>query len=468
MIAAEYESFMIRKSQSGGDAGLKPVYIPDCMFDFQKFLVEWSLGNSGRGAILSDCGTGKTLQELVWAENVVRHTNGRVILVTPNAVSAQTVQEGEKFGIETVRSKGGKFPSNAKIIVTNYEQLENFDANDFVGFIGDEASILKNATGVTRNRVTQFVKHMKYRLMATATPAPNDFFELGTLSESLGYLGHMDMLQRFFKNDLNNSASGRMHGKVIEWRFKGHAEEPFYKYICSWARAARQPSDLGFGDMQDRDGRQRPFVLPNLIETEYLVESNKLREGMLYAVPAFGMREQREERRVSIEERCEEAAIRCDGHESSLLFCQLNPEGDLIEKILPGCVQVSGSDSDEEKEEKFAAFVSGQIRRLVTKGKIAAFGLNFQHCSHQVCFPDNSFEKYYQQVRRCLRFGQKNDVEVDIVLTEGDRTVMNNQRRKAKQAEEMFSKMIARMNEALRIERGTKFTVEEESPAWLA
>lgn len=462
-----YRSFLHTKTQFGGNEGFPPTFIPDCMFDFQKHQAKWNC-LTGRSADLDDCGMGKTLIELVFAENVVRHTNKRVLVMTPNAVSAQTVAEGDKFGIGCVRAKGGTLPSGEKIIVSNYEQLEKFDPNDFVGFVGDECSILKNAQGVTRNTVNEFVRKMPYRLMASATPAPNDFYELGTISEALGHLGHMDIMNRFFKNDLNNSASGRMHGKVIEWRFKGHAQEPFYRFICSWARAARKPSDLGFDDITDQDGRHRPFVLPDLEEVQHIVESENLREGMLYAQPAFGMREQREERRISINERCRKMAELVEGHDCSLLWCQLNPEGDLIEKMVPDCVQVSGRDSDEEKEEKFMGFAAGHFKRLVTKEKIGAWGLNFQHCAHQVGFPTNSFEAYYQRIRRSLRFGQLRNVRSDIVMTEGDRTVMNNQLRKAKQAEDMFACMIERMNEVLHLQRGTTYPIKEELPAWLS
>lgn len=465
-MTSAYEELMHRKTQYSGDSGFKPLFMPDCMFDFQKHQAEWNCLN-GRSADLDDCGMGKTLLELVFGENITRHTNGRTLLMTPNAVSAQTVSEGEKFGIECVRSKQGKFPSTAKIVVSNYEQLKHFDPSDFVAFIGDEASILKNAQGVTRNDVTEFCRHMKYRLMATATPAPNDFLEMGTLSEALGYLGHMDMMNRFFKNDLNNSASGRMHGKVIEWRFKGHAEDPFYRYLCSWARAARKPSDLGFDDMVDADGRKRPFVLPDFEEIEHVVESAQLREGMLFAQPAFGMREQREERRVSLAERCEKAAELASRRDCCLIWCQLNPEGDFIEKLTPDCVQISGRDSDEEKEEKFMGFIAGQFKRLVTKEKIGAWGLNLQHCPHQVGFPTHSFEGYYQRVRRSLRFGQTKKVTSDIVMTEGDRAVMNNMRRKSAQAEKMFERMVNSRNDVLRIDRGVKFTQQEEIPAWL-
>ena len=466
-MTAEYGNFLERKTQYSGDSGFKPSFIPDCMFDFQKHQVEWNC-LTGRSADLDDCGMGKTLIELVFGENVARHTNGRTLLMTPNAVSAQTVAESEKFGIESVHSKGGKYPAGAKIIVSNYEQLKHFDPNDFVAFIGDEASILKNAQGVTRNDVTEFTRKMKYRLLATATPAPNDFFEMGTLSEALGYLGHMDMLNRFFKNDQNNSASGRIHGKVIEWRFKGHAEEPFYRYLCSWARAARKPSDMGFGNYYDADGRFRPFELPEFKEVEHIVTSEKLRAGELFPLPAFGMRERREEARISLAERCEKVAELAAARDCSLIWCQLNPEGDLIERLTPDCVQISGRDSDDEKEEKFMGFIAGHFKRLVTKESIGAWGLNLQHCNHQAGFPTDSFEAYYQRVRRSWRFGQTQKVTSDIVMTEGQRTVMNNMRRKARQAEDMFGRMVESMNNFLRIERGAKFATKTEIPAWLS
>ena len=464
-MSAEYDKFIFSKTHYGDGSGFAPTFVPDVMFDFQGASLEHACV-TGRAAELLDCGFGKTLIEEAWSENVVRRTNGRVLIMTPLAVSAQTCSEGEKFGIDVARSRDGKLPAS-KIVVTNYEQLDHFDPNDFVGAVCDEASILKNFTGVRRGQITEFMRKLPYRLLATATPAPNDFLEIGTSSEALGYLGHMDMLNRFFKNDLNNSAQGRVHGKVIQWRFKGHAEQEFYRYICSWARAARKPSDLGFDDLIDRDGRKRTFELPPLSEVEHVIEA-PLRDGMLFPLPAIGMREQREERRISIDERCEKVADLVDQHECSLIWCHLNPEGDWLEKTIPDCIQVSGRDSDEAKEEKFLAFISGQIKRLALKPKIGAFGLNFQHCNHEVTFPSNSFEQYYQQVRRCWRFGQTKPVTIDIVMTEGDRTVMENQRRKAAQAERMFEQLVARMNEQLHIERGVKFTVRQEMPAWVA
>jgi hypothetical protein len=431
--------------------------MPDCLFDFQASMVEWAL-RKGRGALFEDCGLGKTVQELVWAENVVRKTNGRVLLCTALAVTVQMRQEAEKFGIPVTVSRDGT--AHSGITVTNYEKLHLFNANDFVGMVCDESSILKSFDGRRKTEITSFMRKMKYRLLATATAAPNDFIELGTSSEALGYLGHVDMLNRFFKNDLNNSAQGRMRGEVIKWRLKGHAELPFWRWVCSWARAIRKPSDLGFDDSR--------FVLPELREVEHLVVTNSVAEGMLFAMPAVGLKEQREERRRTIEERCAKVAslVNRTG-EPALVWCHLNEEGDTLENMIPDAVQVSGADSDEAKEERLIAFADGKARVLITKPKIGAWGLNFQHCAHVVDFPSNSFEQRYQGVRRCWRFGQKRPVLHETVTTEGERGVVKNMQRKAAQADLMFANLVAQMNEAIGIDRVNVYTKPTEIPAWL-
>jgi hypothetical protein len=425
--------------------------------DFQGALAEWAI-RQGRAALFEDCGLGKTLQQLVWAENVVRHTNKRVLVLTPLAVSYQTVQEGDKFGIETHRSAQGEL--HPGINVTNYERLHYYNPGDFVGVVCDESSILKSYDGVRRQEITDFMRKVPYRLLCTATAAPNDYTELGTSSEALGHLGHMDMLNRFFKNDNNNSATGRMYGEVVKWRFKGHAEIPFWRWVCSWARAVRKPSDIGFGD--------GAFVLPALTEQEHVIEADTLPDGMLFALPAVGMKEQRDERRRTITERCEKVAHLVSHKDPALVWCHLNPEGDLLEDLIPGAVQVSGSDSDDEKEDKLVAFARGQARVLITKPKIGAWGLNFQHCAHVTVFPSHSYEQYYQGIRRCWRFGQKRPVQVDIVLTEGDKAVMANLHRKSLAADDMFANLVREMNDALHIERTNPYVQPAIAPAWMS
>lgn len=452
-----YDAFLREKTQAGADSGFTPPWMPDFLFDFQAAMVEWAV-RKGRAAIFADCGLGKTPMGLVWASNVARKTSRPVLYLTPLAVASQTVREAEKFGIEAVHSKDGS--SAGHIVVANYERLHYFNPADFSGVVCDESSILKSFAGQRRGEITAFMRKMPYRLLQTATAAPNDYIELGTSSEALGYMGHMDMLNRFFKNDLNNSAQGRMRGEVIKWRLKGHAELPFWRWVCSWARAIRRPSDLGFDDTS--------FTLPPLHEVEHLVEAKELADGMLFALPAVGLAEQREERRRTVAERCAMVAelVNKTG-QPALVWCHLNDEGDELQRVIPDAVQVSGSDSDERKEDRLEAFAEGRARVLITKPKIGAWGLNFQHCNHVTFFPSHSFEQYYQAVRRCWRFGQKRPVRVDIVTTEGELGVISNLQRKAEQADAMFSRLVAEMNQALAIERANNMTKQLEVPAWL-
>ncbi len=454
-----YSEFLQNRANVGGDFGFKPTFYPDSTFDFQKALIDWSV-QKGRGAIFADCGLGKSLMELSYAQNVVEHTNGNVLLLTPIAVGAQMEREAEKFGIEAKRSRDGKI--KGMITITNYEQLEHFDANDFQGIVCDESSILKNFQGKTKQAITIFARKLKYRLLATATAAPNDFIELGTSSEALGYLGHMDMLSKFFINDLQNAATNRA-GRFTEatkWRLKGHAHDSFWRWVTSWARAVRYPSDLGFSD----DG----YVLPKLIEREHeLKELNRESQGMLFAIPAIGLKEQRDERKATIKERCEKAAELATHNDYSVLWCNLNEEGDLLEKLIPDAIQVSGKDSDDKKEEKLMAFSSGQARCLITKPKIGAWGLNWQHCNHTVFFPTHSYEQYYQSLRRFWRFGQKRDVVADIVYTDGDTAIINSLHRKKDQATEMFDRLVGEMSNSLHISNSREFHNTMEVPKWL-
>lgn len=452
-----YEDFLDQKTHEGAAHGFEPVWMPPQLFDFQVSLVTWAI-RKGRAAIFADCGLGKTAIQLTWAENVVRHAGKPVLILTPLAVAAQTIREGEKFGIECHRSGDGTVPG--RIVITNYERLEHFNPSDFAGVVCDESSILKSFDGARRNEITDFMRKAPYRLLATATAAPNDFIELGTSSEALGYMGHMDMLARFFKNDQSNLTSRRMYGEAPKWRFKGHAEQPFWQWVTSWARACRQPSDLGFDD-----GR---FVLPPLNEVDHLIESATIAEGMLFAIPATNLREQRAEKRRTVVERCEQvASMVADTGQPALVWCHLNEEGDLLQSLIHDSVQVSGKDKDDIKERRLIDFAEGRSRVLITKPKIGAWGLNFQHCSHITYFPSHSFEQYYQSVRRCWRFGQKNPVTVDIILTEGERRIMENLQRKRGQAERMFGNLVAEMSNSLDIQRKHYNNSPIEVPSWL-
>lgn len=452
-----YRQFLFSKVHEGAKRGFEPTFMPPQLFDFQRAMVNYAVGK-GRAALFEDCGLGKTVQFLTWAQNVVEHTNRPVLVLTPLAVAGQTTREATKFGIEASRSSDGSLPS--KIVVTNYERLMNFNPADFAGVVCDESSILKSFDGARKAEITDFMRKVRYRLLATATAAPNDYIELGTSSEALGYMGYMDMLNRFFKNDQNNSATRRMYGEAPKWRFKGHAELPFWRWVCSWARAMRKPSDLGFDD--------GAFRLPPLIENEHLVEAESLPSGMLFNLPATTLPEQRGEKKRTIKERCERAAELVNHDRPAIIWCQFNEEANLLERIIPGATQVSGSNSDEVKERRFMDFTDGNIRVLVTKPKIGALGLNFQHCAHVVYFPSHSFEQYYQAVRRCWRFGQKHPVHVDVVMTEGERRIMQNLRRKADQAEAMFGNLISEMNSAMAVSTAKIFDKAMELPAWAA
>lgn len=459
-----YDEFLDSKRQLDWNDGFEPLWLPDSLFDFQLSLTEWAI-RKGRAALFADCGMGKTLMQLVWAENIVRKTGKNVLILTPLAVHAQTIREAEKFGIEARCCRDGKVKSG--INITNYQRIHLLNSSDFIGCVCDESSILKSFDGQYKAMITEFMRRMPYRLLASATAAPNDYIELGTSSEALGDLGYMDMLTRFFVNCQNNSSHRLMQrsrfGHVDagdKWRFKGHAEDHFWRWVCSWARAIRRPSDLGFDD--------EAFVLPPLVEKEHIVHARTLPDGFLFSVPAEGLAEQRDERRRTLSERCEKAAsLVTDTGEPALVWCNLNPEGDLLSELIPDAVQVSGSDSDDAKEERLLAFAEGKIRVLVTKPKIGAWGLNFQNCGHVVYFPSHSYEQYYQGIRRCWRFGRKGPVRVDVVASDGEINILKNLQRKARQCNYMFDQLVANMANTVKIEKTTVKNIQTEVPSWL-
>lgn len=457
-VAPDYGEFLRAKAQLGGREGFRPLWMPDFLFDFQQILVEWMV-ERGRCALFADCGMGKSPMQLVWAENVVRKTARPVLILTPLAVSPQTVAEGEKFGIECYHSRTGRFPAGARVVVTNYEKLHLFDPSDFAGCVCDESGILKNFDGVRKAAITEFQRVLPYRLLCTATAAPNDYIELGTHSEALGELGYIDMLGRFFKNQKTGLHGASIYG-APKWRFRGHAERDFWRWVCSWARALRKPSDLGCED--------GPFVLPELRLTEHVSEARTVAPGRLFNTLALTREEQLEERRRTLPERCEKAAELLSSTPAAAVgWCHLNPEGDLITRLVPGAVQVTGSDPDDRKEEVFMAFTRGEITKLVTKPTIAGFGMNWQHCAKLTLFPSHSFEQYYQVLRRFWRFGQANVVEAAIITSEGEAGVLTNLQRKAAQADAMFARLVQHMNESLEIEQANPYRKEVQVAAWL-
>lgn len=455
----KYQTFIESKRDYGANSGFDPLWMPDFLFDFQKSLTDWAI-RKGRAAIFADCGMGKTPMQLVWAENVLRKTNKPVLIITPLSVSGQTLREAEKFGIEAHRAMPDIHIH--AIQVTNYEKLHYFNAADYGGVVCDESSILKNFDGTYKEAITEFMRRIPYRLLATATAAPNDWDELGTSSEALGYLGYMDMVKHFFTN--NNHSSKAMRGRYENlrdaMRLRGWAEHPFWRWVSSWARAARKPSDLGFDD----DG----FILPELIEQHTEIEAHVPRSGMLFDVEAINWQEIREVNRRTINERCEAVAEKVKQHAISMAWCHLNDEGNLLNRLIPDSVQISGNDSDEKKEEAIDWFCNGSGRRvLISKPKIFGLGMNFQHCAHTTYFPSDSYEQYYQSVRRFWRFGQKSAVIVDWIDTKGNERVRNNLIRKSQNADKMFANMVAHMNDALHMREEHPNGKGVNIPSWL-
>lgn len=428
-IIKEYNQFIQSKKHFGSDTGINPSFLPADMFDFQQYVAEYAI-KKGRCAVFMDTGLGKTLVELTISVNYLRKTNKRVLIITPLAVAFQFIREAEKFGIDDVcYSKDGKLKS--KIVICNYERLGYFDPNDFDCVLLDESSILKNFEGATKDLITVFLKKIKYRYLFTATPSPNDFTELGTSSEALGYMGYVDMLTKFFKNNQDTISPANIGS---EWILKGHAREGFFDWVSSWSISMRKPSDLGFDDSQ--------HVLPELITNYHCVNNEVLPvvdgQMLMFNIVARTNKEINAERKSTIEKRCETAFGLADKHENSVYWCNLNAEADLIEKLDKSSKQIKGGMSLEEKEEILIAFADGQLRKLVTKPEITAFGLNWQHCGHTTYFPTFSYEKYYQAIRRFWRFGRIGPVTAELVYSDGQKRILESLMAKTEKANELF------------------------------
>ena len=480
---SDYATFLERKRHSATLHGFTPTYLPGWLFPFQRSLVEWAV-TKGRAAIFAECGMGKTPMQLVWAQNVIEYTGRPVLLLAPLAVGGQTLAEADKFGLAATRSRDGSHPG-AGIVIANYEKLHLFDPADFGGVVCDESSILKHFTGATQKQVTRFLTKVDYRLLCTATAAPNDYIELGTSAEALGEMGYSDMLGRFFKQDQNKphrmeevkqwradqlakheqqkgdhfaKLAYRVSQQIGQWRLKGHAVTPFWRWVASWGRACRKPSDLGYED--------GPFILPALIERDHVVTPERPPDDYLFEIPALGLQEERAERRRTLHQRCALAAQLVAHDRPAVVWCHLNDEGDLLTKMIPDAVQVAGKDSDEQKEDAYRRFASGEVRVLVIKPKIGAWGMNWQHCNHVVTFATHSYEQYYQAVRRCWRFGQTSPVTVDIIATEGEANVRENMKRKAHAADVMFEQLVTHMYNATHIRRTHTDGLTVELPSW--
>jgi len=454
----EYKEFLESKKHTIGNFGFDPVWYPDIAFDFQQHIIERAV-KKGRMAVFADTGLGKTLIQLSIAQNIVLKTNRKVLVLTPLAVAFQFIDEAHKIGIDDIEySKDGLHTK--KIVVCNYERLHYFDKNDFECVILDESSILKNFDGKIKSQITSFVKKIPYRFLSTATPSPNDFIELGTSSEALGYMGYMDMLTKFFKNNQNTSDSNaRNIGE--KYYLKPHAENDFFAWVNQWAIMVKMPSDIGFSD--DR------YQLPELILNRHVVKNQSLidvnGQVQLLTPIAKSMTEVKHEQRQTIDSRCN-LAYELARDKTSVYWVNFNDESSLINELDKEAVEIRGSMSIDKKEDILIDFAKGNIKRLITKAKMTGMGLNWQHCNHSVFFPTWSYEQYYQAIRRFWRFGQKNDVNIDIVISDGQKRVLEALQQKTEKAKQLYENLTKNVNRNYQ-EQNKEFNKEILKPSFL-
>lgn len=421
----DYKQFIASKQFNVQPSGFVADKINSHLFNYQRDLVSWAL-KLGKAALFTMTGTGKTFMQVEWAERVCRHTGEKVLILAPLAVSIQTVKEAEKLGIK-IQLCSEQSDCIEGINITNYEKLEHFSPAEFSGIVLDESSILKSFTSATRNQLISSFSKTPYKLACTATPAPNDFMELGNHAEFLNVMSRTEMLSMFFVHD---------GGDTSQWRLKGHAEDKFWEWVASWAAILNEPSDLGYSN----DG----FQLPKLHTHESVVHSEKT-DGDLFALEAQTLEERRAARKSSFSSRVNKCAEMINGsNDIWLVWCDLNIESEALKKAIPGAIEVKGSDTQEHKERSMVDFAQGKIRVLISKPSICGFGMNFQVC-HNMAFVglSDSFEQYFQAVRRCWRFGQKKEVHVHIITSEAEGSVLKNIKRKENDAQRMIDSMIS-------------------------
>lgn len=449
----KYAEFLSAKLKAPVPEGITVQLDTPHLFDWQARITEWAL-ERGRAAIFADTGLGKTRMLLTWADHIATHTNGNVLVLAPLAVVGQTCAEAEAIGINATPSRDG---TTARITVTNYERLHHYSPDEFAGIVLDESSRIKNYDSKTRDEIITTFDATPYRLACTATPAPNDHMELGNHAEFLGVMTRAQMLAMYFVHD---------GARTSQWRLKGHAKHDFWRWVSTWAVAIKHPRDLGF----DSTG----YDLPELTISKHAVPSEPV-DGTLFGL-AETLTEQRHARRSSLEDRVALAAeiATSEPDEPWVVWCELNDESTALAAAIPGSIELTGSDDVDTKEAKLRAFTTGEARVLVTKPSIAGFGMNWQHCARTAfCGIGHSFESYYQAVRRFYRFGQARRVNVHIVYSEAELSVMENLRRKEAEALEMTDHMVALMSAhtTLAPQARTETTyapgVEMEIPAWL-
>lgn len=414
----DYAAYVSQKLTRVPPTGIAEGFsVPVSLFPHQSALTAWAI-RRGRAAIFADTGLGKSRMQLAWADAVYRHTKRPVLILAPLAVAAQTVAEGTDIGINVRHVRDGAEVDHG-ISITNYDRLHRFDPERFGAVVLDESSCIKHHDAKTLRTLLDAFRDTPFKLCATATPAPNDWTELGTHAEFLGICTRQEMLAEFFTHD---------GGDTSVWRLKGHARQIFWRWVCSWGALVRRPSDLGFDDSA--------YLLPPLHLHEHTVETETAHSGMLFAVEAQTLSERRAARRESISDRVADCAsiVNAD-RQPWVVWCDLNAEGDALRAAIPDAVEIRGADDADEKERRLADFAAGRIRVLVTKPSIAGFGLNWQHCARMAFVGvTDSFESYYQAVRRCWRFGQKRDVHVHVFASSAEGAIVANLKRKERDA----------------------------------
>jgi len=425
-----YEEFIKSKTKSIQESGFDAEYLNENLFDFQKYIVRKAL-KKGRYAIFADCGLGKTFMQLEWANHVRNHTGLPVLILAPLAVSGQTILEASRFGYKVYKYKFGENIINSDIFITNYEQLENIDCSIFGGVVLDESSILKNFEGEIKKTIIEKFYNTKYKLACTATPSPNDPMELGNHAEFLNVMSRNEMLAMYFVHD---------GGETAKWRLKGHAIESFYKFVGTWAVMLSKPSDIGFEAIG--------YDLPILNIKEKVIKTEKKDNGLLFNQTAISATNFNQELRVTKLPRIESVAdIVNNSNENFIIWIKQNEEGELLRKLIPESIEVKGSDTPEYKEDKLLGFSKNEFRVLITKTKIAQFGLNYQNCRNQIFASlDFSFEGLYQAIRRSYRFGQKNEVNIYLITTDTMQNVIQSINQKQKQFETMQNEMTKSIN----------------------
>jgi hypothetical protein len=442
----EYDQFIASKRRAEVATGHAPGELNEHLFDFQHAIVSWAV-RRGRAAIFADTGLGKTLMQLSWADEVASHTGGIVLVLAPLAVSEQTIEQGATFGIDVRRVHQGGTPNAPGVWITNYERMEPIDFTSLHGLVLDESSILKAHDGKTRQRIIDAAQGVPYRLSCTATPSPNDFEELGNQCEFLGVMTRTEMLATYFVNDTGDTGT---------WRLKGWGASKFWEWMGSWSVVLRNPSDIGF------DGSAYELPLPEYIE--HVVEAGSSTDD-LFAKPAVGLAEKRKAQRGSIESRCKALAdvVNADPSEPWLIWCHLNDEAEMLRQLIPGSVNVQGSDKPEDKSARMLDFSHGKVRVLISKPKICGFGMNWQHCARMAFVGlDDSFEKFYQAVRRCYRFGQKRQVQIQLFTAENEGQILANLKRKELQHHKMSENMIEHMKDIMNKELAGQENVVDE------